>query len=228
MTNKLNSGIMHPAEQVLVLMAKNERRLNEREWEHLLRQFPLCLQQKTMQLHRWEDRQASLFGKVLLLKGLASLREDPRLIHTMQWDQYKRPFVAGDLDFNIAHAGELVVCALLKGGRVGVDVEAVEPIDIPDYKGVFTEQEYQSMIGAPRPLFAFYDFWTRKEALMKADGRGFYLDPKTFDATLNDVRIADRWWRVKKMAAPEHYVCHLALPGDTPVAFRFLEMGGLL
>ena len=87
--------------------------------------LPLSLQKKTMRYHRWEDRQSALLGKLLLLKGLVALGEDAGLVHDMAYDDYQRPFIPKGIDFNISHTRGMVVCALLQGGRVGIDVEAV-------------------------------------------------------------------------------------------------------
>jgi len=211
-------------EQALVWMIKNDRRLSEPEWEYQLHQLPGYLQRKTIQYHQWEDRQASLFGKLLLIKGLAALGEDPALIDTMQWDQFQKPALAGGIAFNISHTAGLVVCTLSKSEQTGIDVEAIKPIDISDYKRVFTEQEYQLIVRDPYPLSVFFYYWTRKEAVMKADGRGFHLDPKTFAAISDQVEIAGHQWLIKKVSVPANYACHLALPVDKPVAVQWLTI----
>lgn len=74
---------------------------------------------------------------------------------------------------NLAHAGNWVVLVLAKTA-VGIDVEHVQPGF--DYKSlintVFSRQEQAYIDQHAEPLHAFYDLWTRKEALVKATGLG--------------------------------------------------------
>lgn len=209
-----------PGENPLVLTTVNERRLRPEEWAFLARRVSPRLLEKAGQYRRWEDRQAYLLGKILLARGLAALGEDASLIHTIQWDRYQRPYLDGETDFNISHTDGLVVCALLKAGRIGIDVENLKPVVIADYKNVFTQEEFQLIHESAHPTYAFYHFWTRKEAVMKADGRGFYLSPDTFSAVSGRVVVGGRQWRIEKLTVPEGYVGHLALPAEECAAVR--------
>jgi len=75
--------------------------------------------------------------------------------------------------FNLAHSGDLVVLAL-SNKPIGIDIEHVKPIkDMTDVMQVcFNEQEIHSINSSPNPQFRFYEFWTRKEAILKATGEG--------------------------------------------------------
>jgi 4'-phosphopantetheinyl transferase len=206
----------------MVLMIENERRLSEPAWSRLAELLPPHFQKQALQYRRWEDRQASLLGKLLLLKGLGMMEEDTSLINDMQWDEYQRPFLPADIDFNISHTPGLVACALVKAGRIGIDIEGMQLVKIPDYREVFTGEEYQLIHAADYPITAFYDLWTRKEAVIKADGRGFFLSPGTFDAITDRIRVSGRDWWIRKIPAPPNYVCHLALSEERTIAQHWL------
>lgn len=81
--------------------------------------------------------------------------------------------------FNISRSGLLGVVALSRGRRIGVDVELVRPF--PDAaliaRRFFSKREATALeeIPAPLRLRAFYDCWTRKEAFVKATGKGLSL-----------------------------------------------------
>ena len=49
----------------------------------------------------WEDRHASLYGKLLLKKGLQDLGQDSSLTN-LKFTEYNRPYLEGKLDFNIS------------------------------------------------------------------------------------------------------------------------------
>ncbi len=60
---------------------------------------------------------------------------------------------ADDLgDFSISHDGDLVACALAGSGRVGLDVERVQEINIGHFSRVFSAAEFD-WIGASRAAF---------------------------------------------------------------------------
>jgi len=81
------------------------------------------------------------------------------------------------LSFNLAHSGDLAVCAVAwSGGAVGVDVEHVKPM--PDAQGIAQmilspgELDWLESLPEPHRLRRLYEIWTCKEAVLKAYGCG--------------------------------------------------------
>ena len=93
-----------------------------------------------------------------------------------------------DICFNLAHAGGLVLYAFTCGRRIGIDLEAIRPIEEMDEvaKMNFSPQEYQKfqMIHEEARLTAFYNCWTRKEAFVKAIGDGRSYPLQDFEVSL--------------------------------------------
>ena len=207
---------------------ENKRRLHLDEWEYLSQRIPERLLQPILQFQQWEDRQASLFGKLLLQAGLSAMGAATDLIYALDWDQYKRPYLPGDIDFNIAHTDGFVLCALQKNGRIGIDVEAIKPVFIPDYKAVFTKTEYDKLLAAPNGLLLFFDFWTKKEAVMKADGKGFYLDPKSISVDSDRIMIGGNQWIISSLQVRKHLVCNVALTNELPIDLNWMTIETLL
>ena len=87
--------------------------------------------------------------------------------------------------FNISHSGKHGLIAFAPHGQLGVDVEErVAREDIDDLsKMVFgpNEQSALALTDGPRKTDLFFKFWTIKEALIKAVGMGFSLDPSSFE-----------------------------------------------
>ena len=89
-----------------------------------------------------------------------------------------KPALAGDpaLHFNLAHSDGLALAAVTRAGPVGVDVERIRPVkDAADLVARFfsprENEMFQQLPPAERPA-AFFNLWTRKEALLKATGEG--------------------------------------------------------
>lgn len=75
--------------------------------------------------------------------------------------------------FNLSHAGDYVVAALMQGAAIGVDLESMSrPADIELLaKRVFSESEQALVSDGGRE--AFFILWSQKEALLKALGCGW-------------------------------------------------------
>lgn len=82
----------------------------------------------------------------------------------------------GGFDFNLTHSESVGLVAVSCGGRVGVDVERVRVIAERDnlVRRFFAPAEQDRFFGldAADRQEAFFQAWTRKEAILKAVGRG--------------------------------------------------------
>ena len=145
---------------------------------------------------------------------------------------------AGVVEFSTSHSGDVVLHAVTRGRRLGVDVEAVgrEPSDAALTRAIFSASEADYLESLPRAeqSVAFYRIWTRKEAYLKALGVGLSHPLQGFSvvaADLADGRILDVGtglplpaWRLHPLAAGEGYAACLAYEGPpaTVVARRCL------
>jgi 4'-phosphopantetheinyl transferase len=96
------------------------------------------------------------------------------------------------VNFNVAHSKDTILIALSREGPVGVDVEYFDrPTDIMDVaKHNFTETETSSLEAIADPQTrhrTFYRYWTRKEAVLKADGRGLIASLASFDVSFESL-----------------------------------------
>jgi 4'-phosphopantetheinyl transferase len=106
----------------------------------------------------------------------------------------ERPHLAaptlGGLSFSIAHSAGRIACAFRAGGPVGVDLEPRLA------RRVLTPRELAALdgLGGAALVAAFLRAWTRKEALLKATGRGLRDDPAALDVVVADAEgaIVDR------------------------------------
>jgi 4'-phosphopantetheinyl transferase len=176
----------------------------------LLAPMPESVRQKVLSYRRWQDAHASLLSKHLLLYAFSNAGETVDLA-SLQYTPEGRPFLPGKPDFNLSHSGTLAVCVVAGKGRIGIDVEYWKPIDIHLLKDNFTAEEWRHIKDAASPEKTFYDYWTRKEAILKADGRGLSVPP-------SDVRIAGastgilygKRWYLTAVEGWKEYSCCIA------------------
>jgi 4'-phosphopantetheinyl transferase len=118
------------------------------------------------------------------------------------------------LRFNLSHSGELGVIAVANGREVGVDIERVRPGDF--FGGVadrFTEAEasvLRELRGDERRA-AFYRFWVRKEAYLKATGAGLVGSLTSFDASALTPMAGGVGWEFADLDVGPAYAAALAL-----------------
>lgn len=119
------------------------------------------------------------------------LSTDPEEI-VFAYNQYGRPVVDSPAEkrgvvFNLSHSAERALYAISGGAPVGVDVERMRPLDFTGIsKRFFAPSEAAILAALPEPdkSDAFFECWTRKEALVKAQGTGLHLDLNQVVVTL--------------------------------------------
>jgi 4'-phosphopantetheinyl transferase len=107
--------------------------------------------------------------------------------------RYGKPYLLGDgarsaLRFNLAHSSDLMLVAIGVRRELGVDLEFIGRRR--DVAGIarhfFSPNEVTTLTALPADerLAAFYRCWTRKEAYIKACGRGLKMRLDDFDVSL--------------------------------------------
>lgn len=129
--------------------------------------------------------------------------------------------------FNVSHSGEL---ALMSVGKqpLGVDLEQWREVADADLvaRRFFTPNEVAAQRAAPDGNQLFLRHWTRKEAVIKAVGRGLSMPLNTFDISAADAGQADagqivqineaggeQRWHVRDLDPAEGYLAALASAG---------------
>jgi len=119
------------------------------------------------------DRAAYVLTRAIARELLADYCGVAPTMLTFDYGPAGKPRLTGDNAprFNISHSGMLAVIAIARR-EVGIDVERRKP-PLPEVSpAVFSANEAREIRSADDPLIAFYDIWTRKEALVKAMGTG--------------------------------------------------------
>ncbi len=105
-----------------------------------------------------------------------------------------RPAGVADLRFNLSHTDGLIACAVTVGREVGVDVERITRAVTHDIPGrFFAPREVADLRALPehdQPR-VFFDYWTLKEAYIKARGMGLSLPLSDFAFCLRPPALPD-------------------------------------
>lgn len=144
-----------------------------------------------------DDKVRLLAGKLLLRTALDFFNADLTLLEAYAADQNGRPFISGFHDFNITHSGHVVACAVIPGAVAGIDAEMIRAIQPEKFTKQFSRPEMEAILNADDPHHCFFDFWTQKEAVMKADGRGMRIP-------LHDIRLLGDYATIEGIAHPWH------------------------
>ena len=94
--------------------------------------------------------------------------------------EVSHPQVQPALSFNLSHASGLIICGITKAVAIGVDVEDTHRTTRAAFNSLasyFSEQEIRDLRELPeeQQKQRFFDYWTLKEAYIKARGMGFSL-----------------------------------------------------
>jgi len=161
--------------------------------------------------------------RVLLGNALGGAPRDVSITKGIHGKPETPPVGGRSVSFNIAHSKGTVLIALGRQGPVGVDVEYLDRLtDIMEVaRANFTENESNTLAAISDPetrLRTFYRYWTRKEAVVKADGRGLLLPLASFDVSFESMDAQPvRVNEISDAEGEDFFVTDLEL-GDKAVA----------
>ena len=128
--------------------------------------------------------------------------------------------------FNLSHSHGMALFAMTRHGDVGIDVELIRPHLAGEEitERFFSPREVSMLRNVPveKRVEAFFNCWTRKEAYIKATGKGLSLpldgfvvslapgEPAALLETRTDPREASRWC-LRSLAPRSGYVGALAV-----------------
>lgn len=146
------------------------------------------------------DRRRYVAARCMLRRLLAARCGLPPEAVEIRRDEHGKPALAdGSLHFSVSRSRELAAYAFARFGAVGIDIEALRPLEGPCAIAgrTFPTCEWRAYAELPATerLAGFYRGWTRTEALAKALGGGLTLSPETLD------RALEQGWAVDSFAA---------------------------
>ena len=170
------------------------RDLSESEYSKWFSLMNETKRRKVDRFHFEDDKKRSVAGEMLAKKAVAERCGMSAEDIILSAGENGKPYAENaDVNFNISHSGNLVVCAV-HDKPVGIDVEQLRSIELKVAKRVYTddelfylfgfhpaEEDFSSMPGE-KMLRRFFDLWTAKEAYLKYTGEGIASELKTLTA----------------------------------------------
>lgn len=175
-------------------------------------------------------QKAFLMGRLLLKKVLHNEYSFYNANFTR--NKYGKPFLVDNqkgVYFNLSYTEGVISCAISENVEVGLDIEK-EKIDMFEVMDlVFLPSEYtliNQCLSLEDKTSVFFYFWTRKEAFMKLSGKGFSLNPLSFNVC-NDVTNDERGIiRIKTIKYMPDNTLSLAYRSDTNIDHKIIKLTG--
>ena len=169
--------------------------------------------------HRVEDRQRFLYARSVLRIISGNYTNQPPEQIQFTLGANKKPELSGNTGWhiNVSHSGDWILLVIGRV-RVGVDVEKINSsFPFQDLlTSSFSEDERKYIVAGADAQQRFYELWTRKEALLKATGRGM-VDTIEQVPSLDGLHIVDSdligWsgnWLVQSFAVATDYSAAVA------------------
>lgn len=181
--------------------------------------------------HFRKDRDHFIVARAVLRDILSHyLQREPEDI-LFHYNAYGKPELGQNftgMNFNVSHSGNVALYAFTYGREVGIDVEQIRPdfAEEPIAKRFFSPAEAAvfSDLAVDEKKEAFFSCWTRKEAFIKATGKGVSFGLDNFEVSLvpdkpaallsvkGDKKEARRW-SLKSLEIQPGYKAALAVEG---------------
>ncbi|HEX7140823.1 MAG TPA: 4'-phosphopantetheinyl transferase superfamily protein [Vicinamibacterales bacterium] len=170
--------------------------------------------------HFESDRRRYVAAHLALRNVLAELTGRPPSSLRFGRTEHGKPFLLeSDLHFSLSHSHDFIAIAVAHA-PVGIDVERIRPeVETSEIASrYFRPDEVQWIANQRQRDLAFFQLWTLKEAIIKADGRGLSLplDEVCVDlAALSSpgpIRCSagGAEWLARPLEAPAGYCAHVA------------------
>lgn len=166
----------------------NIRNLTDEEYAYWYSLMNADKQQRVDRYRFLDDKKRTVAGEMLARQAFAEWCGVAPESITFAIGEYGKPYIVGlDVEFNISHSGDMVVCAV-DDKPVGIDIEQIRPVDLSIVKRIFTDAELFYLFGHNPTdvdfaytedgviLTRFFELWTKKEACGKCIGVGLCYD----------------------------------------------------
>lgn len=120
--------------------------------------------------------------------------------------EHGKPFAANcDVNFNISHSGDFVVCAVSEN-EIGIDIEKIRPVNSRAAERFACVEELEYIASHEN---CFFEIWTLKEAYFKCIGTGLGADIKnvSFDIKESGITCSENGFDCSFISIADGYIC---------------------
>ncbi len=207
--------------------------------EELLSSFYSVLnqdeQQRAARYHFERDRKRFVAARGLLRSIVSSYLNKKAADIAFQYGPQGKPYVVDTtLQFNVSHSDDHILIGIGHHHPIGVDVEhmtrIVEMADIAARFFTANEARQINALSGDAQRRAFFNVWTRKEALLKAIGSGLSLSLQACEVSVGDEALSTvlacdapsfdcHEWQVHSHALTEDYLAAAVVHRDLKVVW---------
>jgi 4'-phosphopantetheinyl transferase len=138
------------------------------------------------------------------------------------YSEYNKPYLKWPahslLQFNLSHSDTMAMYAFTLNNPIGIDIEKVKN----DYsarlvKRFFSSIEYErfTQLSSNDQIRGFYRLWSRKEAIIKAIGKGLSIPLSSFSVSMKDesemITIDSQVWSLLPLRCHSDYQAAVAI-----------------
>jgi phosphopantetheinyl transferase len=173
-----------------------------------------------------KDRLSSLLGQRLLKRCAEDEGINDFSLADIQYPETGKPYWHSrgthQLDFNITHSEDVILVAMSRVLKVGVDVEKIRKLKYLNFKMVMSAEELMQIRQAPE---LFFNLWSKKEAVVKAANTAGIIRMRDVNLDKDQAMLDDVCWHLeslsKLMDLEDTFSAHLAT--SQPVADLILK-----
>jgi len=189
---------------------------------HAQEQFGLALlspdeQARAMRLVRPSTSQQFIIARSMLRQILSFYVNKPANEIMFSYNEHNKPGISYPLhtpvQFNLSHSDDRLLIAVTNDVAIGVDIEKIKNTYNPAVAArFFSPQEQEALASSTEPTVLFYQIWSRKEALIKALGKGLFSPPANFSVPGEQqiITLENSDWSVLSLTIDQHYAAALA------------------
>jgi 4'-phosphopantetheinyl transferase len=179
-------------------------------WDKYIKSLPEDMIIRNSRYRRWQDRHSHLLGILLLLEGFKKYDISFEMLGYLKYNEFNRPYLNGNIDFNISHSGKFVICSIGENVRLGIDIEECRDINFSEFEKVMTNEQWEIINGSSNPLKTFFKFWTSKESVIKAVGQGLSIPLLDINVVNDKVYYDNHTWYLNEINLNDNYCACLA------------------
>lgn len=187
-------------------------------------QFVLLSKDERLRAQRFHfpiHKQKYIAARAALRQILSKYLDMPAQDIVFTYTEHKKPYLSSPhplpLQFNLSHSHDIAIIACTLDYDLGIDIEKVESVYKEDVaKRFFSPQENEALgqLEGVERIQGFYRLWARKEAVIKAIGKGLFIPLQTFSVSIQDseetITLENENWTLIPLIIHEDYQAALA------------------
>lgn len=111
---------------------------------------------------------------------------------------------------SVSYSGDVIIIALFNNCRGAVDIEQIKEVVLDNFVGFFPAHIWKAINCSASPTEKFFEYWTRIECVLKAEGCGLSMEIDQLSFGNDDIQVGGTSWNTQKLDIFSNYICHLS------------------